>query len=122
VFIKTWLKSDVAHSNSKSKFSGKQKNKDKESESKKADTNQFYIGSSHNTGVVQSPCTSKGFHYNITLDYKLFIDTSKRLLNAQSQLQKTSMLKHNCLRCLALGHYVPKDLLLKDNSKRLPFA
>jgi len=30
----------------------------------KADIKQFYTDSSHNTGVVQSPCTFKGFHYN----------------------------------------------------------
>jgi len=57
----------------------------------KANTHQFYAFSSYNPGVVQSPCTFKGFTIS-THDYKLLKDTSKRLLYAQSQLQETYML------------------------------
>jgi hypothetical protein len=92
--------------------------KDKERERERVDTKQFYIGSSHNTGVVQSPCNSKRFHYN-----------HSGLQIAQGPFQETSLFKHNCSRIpcsrtlskdfFALGHYL-KTFLLKDNSKRLP--
>jgi len=39
----------------------------------------IYTGSSHNTGVVQSPCTFKGFHYNhsgLQIAQGLFQETS----------------------------------------------
>jgi len=46
---------------------------------KKADIKQFYTGSSHNIGVVQSLALSRDFTI-ITHDYKLLYDPSKRLL------------------------------------------
>jgi len=63
-------------SDSKPECSGKQ-HKDKEWERKQ--TQQFYTGSFHNTRVVQSPCTSKRFHYNHTwlqIAQGLFQETS----------------------------------------------
>jgi len=50
---------------------------------------QIYTGSSHNKGVAKFPCTSKGFHYNLTR-LQLLKDSSKRLPNAQAHLQETS--------------------------------
>jgi len=71
----------------------KTKHKDKEIEKDKEGTNEFYTGFSHNTGVVQSSCTSKGFHYNHT-----------RLQIALGPFRKTSWLKHNYSRLPSLGH------------------
>lgn len=88
----------------------KTEHKDKETEREKANTKQFFIGSSHNTGVVQSPCTSKGFHYN-----------HSGLQIAQGHLQETSLLKDTCLR-IPCSRKLPKDFMLKDNSKILPFC
>jgi hypothetical protein len=48
---------------------------------------QIYIGSSHRPKVVQSPCTSRGFHYNLTR-LQLLKHTDKRLLNAQVSQNK----------------------------------
>jgi len=56
----------------------------KDKESKRAERHKtIYIGSSYNTGVVQSPYTSKRFHYN-HYDYNLHKDTPRGF----------SMLKH----------------------------
>jgi len=62
-------------------------------ERERADTT-IYIGSSHNTGVVHSLCTSKGFHYNHYWS-QLLNDSSKRLSNAQAPLQETSNAQGN---------------------------
>jgi hypothetical protein len=66
------------------------KHKDKEIWIEKAYTQQFYIGSSYNPEIVQSPCTSKGFHYILNI-LQVLKDTSKRLPYAQAQLQETSI-------------------------------
>jgi hypothetical protein len=96
------------------------KHKDKETMREKGDTKQFYIGSSHNTGVVQSPCTSKGFQYNYS-----------GLQISQGLFQETSQCSSTTARdFLALGHYLKssfsrtnlRDFLLKNNSKKLLFA
>ena len=63
-----------------------------EREREREQTQAIYTSSSHNIGVVQSPCTSKGFHYSQYL-LQLLKDSSKRLPNAQAHLQKTSILK-----------------------------
>ena len=55
---------------------------------------QFYIGSSHKIGVIQTPCTFMGFHYNLT--YYNCSRNLSRLLYAQAHLQETSF---------AQGHY-----------------
>jgi hypothetical protein len=66
---------------------------------RKRDTT-IYTGSSHKSRVVQSPCTSKGFHYNHTRlqvaqahkQETSFAQVSqyKRLLTAQAHKQETS--------------------------------
>jgi hypothetical protein len=50
---------------------------------------QFYIGSLHKSRLLQSPCTSKGVHYNLNR-LELLKHTSKRLPNAQVQQQEAS--------------------------------
>jgi len=78
MFIKTLLESDVADSDSESECSGKHNTKIN-SQREKAHTKQFYTGSSHNTEVFQSPCISKGFHYNhsgLQIAQGLFQETS----------------------------------------------
>jgi len=56
----------------------------------------------------------------ITMDYKLFMDISKRLFFAQAQLQETSMFKHNCLRLPAIGHYLKTPA--QGQLQEIPFA
>ena len=73
------------------------KYKDRETEKYKADTRQFYTGSSHNTVVVQSPCTFKGFHCN-----------HSGLQIAQGPFQETSLIKHN-FSGLPCSRTLPKD-------------
>jgi len=69
----------------------------------------IYTGSSHNAGVVQSLCTSKGFHYNHSAlqfaqghNQKIYIFSNTTTRDfyalglylktyAQGQLQKTSL-------------------------------
>ena len=56
----------------------------------------------------------------ITMDYKLFMDISKRLFFAQAQLQETSMFKHNCLRLsLAQGQLQETSYMLKVSPRDL---
>jgi len=74
-----------SESDSESVCSGNIKRKDKR-ESERERERAIYTGSHHKTGVVRSPCTSKGFHYNLTR-LQLFKDTSKRLSNAQANMQ-----------------------------------
>ena len=71
------------------------------------DTKQFLTSSSHNTEVIKSLALPRDFTI-ITLYYKLFKDTSKRLPCWCTHAQDF----------LALGHYL-KTSFLKDNSKRL---
>ena len=102
-----------------SKLSSEHKDIDKEKE--KVDTKQFYTCSSYNPGIVQSPCTSKRFHYNHT-----------RLQIAQGHLQETSQCSSTTARVFyVLGLYLkascsrttPRDFpLLKHNCLRLFLA
>lgn len=88
-------------------------------EIEKVDIQQFYIGYSYNLGVVQSPCTSKGFHYNlndykcsrtIPKDFPMLNNNNKRLIFAQAQLQEISILYDS----------LPKDLCFRTLPKDVP--
>jgi len=52
----------------------------------RADISNLYC-SSHNTWIVQPPCTSKGFHYNLTR-LQLLKDSSKRLPHAKAHFAR----------------------------------
>ena len=49
----------------------------------------IYTGSSHKPRVVQSPCTSKGFHYNHTR-LQLLKHTARDFLCSSITIQETS--------------------------------
>ena len=73
--------------------------KNESKEKREEMTQEIYTGSSHKPRVVQSPCTSKGFHYNHQ-DYKCSssqqetsnaqVTPYKRLPNAQAHWRETS--------------------------------
>jgi hypothetical protein len=75
-------------------------NRVRERERERKEHTNIYPGSSHKPRVVQSPCTSKGFHYNHTRlqvaqahkQETSFAQVSqyKRLLTAQAHKQETS--------------------------------
>ena len=52
-------------------------------------TQEIYTGSSHKPRVVQSPCTSKGFHYNHTR-LQMFKPTARDFLCSSNTIQETS--------------------------------
>jgi len=58
--INSWSETDVANSDSESECGESTKQKDKRVREREDRHKTIYIGSSHNTGVVQSPYTSKG--------------------------------------------------------------
>jgi len=80
------------------------------------DMSHIYI---YNSGVIQSLCTSKRFHYNHNW-LQMLKDFFKRLSNAQAHLQENSKCSSfTSKRLLMLKHYWKRLPLLKHTYKRL---